>query len=614
VIQTEKQLAVINAGMAIMAPNYSGDPVDWAEKNIMEVPDSPVRGRLSLHRTPWLASALRIICDPETKLATVLASTQSGKSLLQRVYSAWQIVNAPGPMMLLQANDPEAKDFFVRYVRPLWKQCPQVQALLSESDNDKSTTADFKNGVTVYCRGIWNENNLQRLSLRTVICDEAWLAPRGHLAEAAARITAFSWLGRAIYMSQGGTVGDEFTTAHSGTDCREWSMACPECNFVQPWRWEFIRFPEDAKNNGVWDYQKVERGTTYECCNCHKRLADSPGVRNEANRIDRGAKFVATRETSTWGAVGLHWNCLCNSHWGKEGVRMLKAKEAYDAYGDEEPRRIFKQKRLAQSWSEEGGQMTAHTEAADYGMADVWNDEAWITPKAKLTDASIGIPDHSVPFRTMAVDVQRGHFWVEVRSWSRSGHSRLKYFGKIETWSGLDDLQKAHGVSHALVGVDCGDNTQEVYGQTAKRRWKSLRGSGQADFSIQVADGKPQRRFYSDKQRIIVPGLKDRAEVIMWSNLATKDFLAGLRARKLHGYPRDVSQEYVKQLNSEIRVKDQRTGKPHWILPSGNVHGNHAWDCALMGLVLAVRWGVVGRDATATVDSDPTGMSVDSAD
>lgn len=610
---TEQQNAILAAAQAVIRPNYSGDPVDWAEANILEVPDSPVRGRLSLARTPWLAAALRILCDPETKVAVIPAATQSGKSLLQRVYMSWQIVNAPRPMMTLQANDPEAKDFFLRYVRPLWNNCPPVKALLSDSDNDKSTTADFRNGVTVYCRGIWNENNLQRLSLGTIIVDEAWLAPRGHLAEAAARLQAFGWLGRAIYMGQGGRANDEFSALYDGSDKREWHFACVSCGHLQPWRWEFVRFPTEAKVNGIWDYQKVEAGTTYECCNCGVRMKDSPGVRAEANDPQRGAGFKATAKPATWGTVGLHWNCLINSHWGKEGVRMLKAKEAFDAYGDEEPRRIFKQKRLAQPWSEEGGAMTALVEAGDYGLNDTWQAEAWITPTAKITDSSLGIPEHSVPFRTLAIDCQRGFFWAEVRSWARNGSSRLRWFGKVDTWNGLDDLAKAHQVSRALVGADSGDNTQEVYAQTAKRGWKALRGSGQNDFAVADGQGKATRRFYSDKQRIIVPGLRERAELIVFANLAAKDFLAGLRNRRLHSYPRDVSDEYVKQLTSEVRITDSRSGKPIWILPDANRQvGNHAFDCAVMGLILAVRWGIIGREATETAEAVSPTSPVDS--
>ena len=34
------------------------------------------------------------------------------------------------------------------------------------------------------------------------------------------------------------------------------------------------------------------------------------------------------------------------------------------------------------------------------------------------------------------------------------------------------------------------------------------------------------------------------------------------------------------------------------IMPAGKTAGNHAWDCACMGVILAVRWGIIGRDVS----------------
>jgi hypothetical protein len=284
--------------------------------------------------------------------------------------------------------------------------------------------------------------------------------------------------------------------------------------------------------------------------------------------------------------------------WGELGVMMLKAKEANELYGDPDARRVFKQKRLAMPWSEEGGEIVNLSEAADYAMADDWDKEAVITPRGKVADRE-GAPDKSVPFRTGGVDVQRGHFWVVVRSFAVSGHSRLKAFSKIETWGNVEAFLKEHKVNPALVFVDSGDNTVEVYREATKRKWKCAKGSGNEDFAVTDKTGNTIRRFYSEKQRILVPGLPDRAELISWSNLAGKDLLHGLRARKVFTFPRDATADYVDQLNAEVRVKDKRTGKAHWILPAGK-QDNHALDCELLALLSAVRWGIVGKEASET--------------
>jgi len=585
---------LIAIGRSVLRPSDSGDIVEWLEANVHAIPDSPMPGPFRSDRTPWIAEALRIAADPETRMMTVLASIQSGKSLFARLFTCHIIANAPGPCMVLQANDPEAKDFAIRYLRPVWKNCPPVLARLKEEDMDRSTTADFDR-MTVYCRGIWNESNLQRLSLRYVIADECWLAPPSHLVEASARVTAFGWMGKRIFMSQGGKAGQEFHQLHETTDQRDWNFVCPRCQKLQPWVWEQVRFPEEAKEAGTWNLSKVAKGTTYECSGCLTRLPDTNASRYEANLK---GQFVATSVSANTGHVGLHWNSLATMSWGELGVMMLKAKEANDLYGDDAPRRVFKQKRLAMPWSEEGGDIVNLAEASDYALADDWANEAVVTPRGKVVDRE-GAPEKSTPFRTAGVDVQRGHFWVVVRRWATSGHSRLMAFAKIETWGNVESFLKTHGVNSAFVLVDSGDNTQEVYREATKRRWKCAKGSGNEDFAVTDKNGRTIRRFYSEKQRILVPGLAERAELISWSNLAGKDLLHGLRSRKVFTFPRDASADYVDQLNAEVRVKDKRSGKPQWILPAGKLD-NHALDCELLALLSAVRWGIVGKEASET--------------
>ena len=58
-------------------------------------------------------------------------------------------------------------------------------------------------------------------------------------------------------------------------------------------------------------------------------------------------------------------------------------------------------------------------------------------------------------------------------------------------------------------------------------------------------NGQTAKRFYSDVQSIMVPGQTNRARLLVWSNTAGKDLMAGLRARKVHTYPRDAVADYV---------------------------------------------------------------------
>jgi hypothetical protein len=302
------------------------------------------------------------------------------------------------------------------------------------------------------------------------------------------------------------------------------------------------------------------------------------------------------------GKVGLHWNSLASMSWGELGVLMLKAKEAADVYGDNDGRRLFKQKRLAMPWQEEGGEIVADASASEYNLGDVWEAEAYINGKGKVVDAK-DAPTGSIPFRTMGVDVQRGHFWVVVRSWAKTGHSRLYAFGKVETWGGVEDMARKASVHKAMVFVDAGDQTSMVYAETARRGWKCARGSGNEDFAVTDRDGKTTRRFYSERQRIQVPGLNGQPAVLVsWSNLQGKDLMHGMRVKRLHTFPRNADPFYIEMMSAEVRVKDKRTGKPMWILPQGK-KDNHAWDCELLCLLGAVRWGIGSRGESGPTEA-----------
>lgn len=583
---------LISLGRSVLRPSDSADIVEWCQDNVLSIPDSPLPGPFRSARTPWIAEALRLAADPETRLLSILASIQSGKTLFLRLLSCHIAARSPGPTLILQDNDQNARDFNLTALRPLWDNCPAVMARI-KPEMDRSSTIAFDR-MTAWVLGAHNDKNLQRRSIQWLLGDECWLWPKGHLAEASARVTAFGWMGKRIFMSQGGIEGDDFDVLYRSTDQRDWNFKCPHCQKLQPWVWEQIRFPDDAKSTAGWNKARVASGTTYECAHCRVQLQDNQGVRHECNA---GGAFVATSVAAQSGHIGLHWNSLAAMSWGELGVMMLEASEAFDTYGDEAPRRIFKQKRLAMPWSEEGGQMVADAQASEYNLADKWDNEAMLNPRGKLAG-----PDDDkskcIAVRTMGVDVQKGHFWAVIRSWSQKGESRLRYFGRVETWEGLDALAKAHGVHKAMVIVDSGDQTQMVYAQCARREWKVSKGSGQEDISV-----KGGKRAYSDPQAVAVPGSHVPARLIVFSALALKDILHGLRLRKLHTFARDTAPEYKDQMESEVRVKDRRTGKPMWILPQGK-KDNHALDCEVLAMLVAIRWRIVGGQADEP--SEPT--------
>ena len=584
---------LLGIGRDVLRPADSGDIVDWLEANVQAIPDSPMPGPFRADRTPWISASLRIVSDPECRMAVILAGIQSGKSLFARLFTCHIIANAPGPTMVLQANDAEAKDFAIRYLRPVWNNCPPVKARFRGDDMERSTTADFDR-MTIYCRGIYNESNLQRLSLRYVIADECWQAKQGHLAEAAARVTAFGWMGKMVYLSQGGREGQEFHQLHEQTDQRDWNFCCPTCSHIQPWIWSQVRMPEDAKVGKEWDFIKVSQGTTYECQSCKTKLPDNNATRMEAN--SKG-KFIATAKSSNASYVGLHWNSLASMSWGELAVMWLKAQESLEEYGDEEPMRIFIQKRLANVFKEQADEIQIEAAIGEFKMGDVWAEEGGFVkgrpvPFSQLTNEMVESPDF-VKMRFMGVDVQkRGFYWV-VRAWSGDGRSRLIDCGYCFTWSEVIEANKRNRVHPANVFVDSGFQTDEVFAACAANGWTATKGDQRNDFAWKIRTPigmKTEMRPYSVP---VVEAIGNkRIKRFFFSNLRLKDTLAALLRKGRHHRPKDAPEAYTEQMQSEKRTISQ-SGKPIWE-QIGDMD-NHFWDCEVLCILPALAWRLTGK-------------------
>lgn len=590
--------------LAVVRPSAMADPVDYLRHNVKKIPAGVFDGGYNPKRWPWIAEAVRIFNQTTTSRMFMPWAIGCGKTLTLKLNAAYLMANRRASMAIYLDSQDKAKGFTLNELRPLFEQVADIRNQMSADDNDKSGTLRFADGSLIHNRSASTEKHLQSLHVRYVFGSEAWQWPNGAIAMSMSRMKAAAFASKAIYESQPGDVegqGGEFWKYYLMTDQREWHMACPVCNHRQQWLWDFVRFPEGAKFVDGWDLELVQKGTTYECCNCRTRLEDNDEVRSVANEVERGAGFVATAKPEKAGYVGLHVNALASTSWGSLAVDMIKAKEVADAIGDMTPRKLFKNQVLALPWTDDTGTLVVSTESSDYAMKDDWSAMCYINPRGQIMDKEEA-PPGSVPFLSMAVDCQADHFWVIIRRWSRSGHSRLAAYEKVLStedladWTGLDAMAAKWGVHPQLVMVDSGGHdktTQVVYRQCAIRGWNCAKGSGQEYFNVKTKNGDTVRRFYQAPSAIHVPGVQKPTSLVVWSNLSGKDLFYGLRARKVFTFARDATPEYVEQLNAETRTKEN--GKPIWKLRQGVKH-NHAYDCELLGMLVACRWGIVGRD------------------
>ena len=185
-------------------------PWAWCEDHITSIPYSPIPGRFRSANSPWMREPMEALVDPKIRIVSIIAAIQSGKTSVGELGLAHIIANHPGPTLWLDQTDDDAKDQSESRLQKLFDECPPVKALYPANRHKRrNTTIHFANGMTLWVLGAHNKTNLQRRSIRWLICDETWRYPTGHMAEAEARVTAFGWLGKCLFMSQGGEEDDD---------------------------------------------------------------------------------------------------------------------------------------------------------------------------------------------------------------------------------------------------------------------------------------------------------------------------------------------------------------------------------------------------------------------
>lgn len=572
----------------IFKPDEGGDIVAWLQENIRQIPFSPMPSGFRVKETPWLAEPLRACADPEIRLVQVIAPIQSGKSLMAEMLSCFILARQPAPTLYLNDTDDNAADWMQTRLKVLWENVPAVLSKLAKDETGKKGSGTVQSDeMSFWCLGAFNEKNLQRRSIRWLVGDETWLWPQGHMAEASARVTSFGWLGKRIFMSQGSFQGDDTEACWNTTDKREWSFACPKCDYKQQFLWDQIRIPEEALGkDGDHDFMAVKTGTTYECESCKYRFKDSRSSRDEMNQRGFYARMNGRADPVN---VGYRWNALCARSWGTLAEMYLRAKMAADLNGDTKAMQIFKQKQMADFWTDAPDAFDTLQTVGDYKMGDEWPQECLIDPKTRKLHEDKTLKDQ-IKIRFLTVDVQRTGFFCLIRSWAKGGDSRLVKWKFVQTWEDIADMAKANDVIPAFVYVDCGDQFDDVIRQCGINKWTALRGDARNDFTwrVQTSGGmKSVAKVYAPARMVNVG--TGAVRVHHFSNLALKDQLARLRRLGKHTCAADAGQDYLEQMESEVRTR-RTDGKPEW--RRIGKRANHLWDCEVMQLMPALAFGI----------------------
>ena len=580
--------------MDAWTPADRREPWRWCEDHIRSIPYSPLPGPFRSENSPWICEVMEAIVDPKIRLVSIIAAVQSSKTTSPELTLCYIIANLPGPCLWLDQTDEDAKDESESRLQKLFESCEPVKKLFPKNKNkQRNCTIHFSNGMTLWLLGAYNKTNLQRRSIRWLFGDETWRWPVGHMAEAEARTTAFGWLGKCVFMSQGGEENDDTHRKFETTDMREWHYKCPKCGKYIPYKWENVEWDDDCKDeNGEYDFSKINHSTALKCPECGEYFEDSDRMRRILNK---DGKFIALNPNASKENVGFHWNALASMSWGKLAELYLRAKIAARK-GDSSLLQQFYQKRLALAWREFAEDYRLEIASGSYNSGDVWNEEAGFDKLGEIIAPPFAENEVIAPLRIMSVDVQMNCFYLVVRAWSINGSSRLLWHEKVLTWEDIEEIQKHFRILDNLVFVDAGYNSFEVYKHCGERNWIALMGDNRANFFHRLPNGKTVLRFYSPVKHIFISRYV-KCRMHFWSNLNVKDTLARIRRNQNPSdgatweVPTDISEDYLKQMESEHRIKKGNS----WIWEQIGNRPNHYLDCEAMNCAGALMLKIVGN-------------------
>lgn len=570
-----------------------------------------VPGRFDIESAPFCREVFDALQNPTVREVVDMSSVQSLKTLIAELYLLWSIVENPGPTQWLQNTDEEADEHAKERFLKLIAAFPCVHRYFTQYRHDRTTR--FINFAHMYLRmeGQANIKNLQRKSIKTQVRSEVWQWKSGHLKEADARMTQFTFNSKSFTESQPGVADDQMDALYSSGNQKVWQFACLGCGKFQPYLWSYIRQDgtraamrwEDSsrtrRDDGEWRWNELVPTIRYECIYCGHGHTDDPRTRR---LMLASGKYIAQNPNAPPTIESFNRNQLCipNLPWFETkigGVKNFLVANDWHKKGVDGYLREFFQKVMAEKY-------------------DPNKHAGWKQP---LVYISGDWPDEK--FRFMTVDVQETFFPAVIRAWSIKGASRLLWAGNLASWQEVSDKQKEFKVFDASVFVDSSYDTREVYKRCALHgHWGELNRRARWFCWYPMNGEQHERRSFAWKnprteKTILLPyqfpfkpvdgyigtdeqGRQRNPELIFWANGTIKEILCRLRDGKGAEWLAydGVCEEWKTAMFSERRVSVvDKYGQVKFVWQRIGKRLNNLWDCEAMQVVAAAIGGALGE-------------------
>ena len=536
---------------------------------------------------PFQRAPFDAISDPRIYRVVIKSATQLLKTVAIENSIGYFSHQDPGPMLVLQPRDADARAFSKERIAPMIRDTPVLRTIYADSKSRVSNNTIEEKlfpGGMLAITSAGSPGNLARRAIRFLFCDEVDKYPATAGSEgnpvslARKRLSTFRHRKKEILTCSPTYAGSEIDRTYEGSDRREYYVPCPACGHFQSL---MLRFRTQVRwDDSLLTPEEKARSARYYCEACSEPWDDA----KRWSAVEKGE----WRARAQFNGVAGFWISELYSPWKQLSEIVLDYLQKKDSAED---LKTFVNTSLAENWIEKG-------------EAPEW--EILLNRRDKYMPGTI--PEGGL-FLTAGVNVQRDRLEVEVVAWGRGKESWSVEYQILEgktsepaVWKELEALRAKtyptpNGVEVPIsrMFVDSGDGTttNDVY------LWVRSQPAGQVG-AIKGTDkgtlpvGQPTPVEVNAGGRKIKHGIKLRMIVVSFFK---SEFYADLKKRaptaeeQAQGwtYPpgfchfpdgKNYGDEHFKQICAEQLVThpNKRTGrtKTEWMQTRPR---NEALDC-----------------------------------
>ena len=572
---------------------------EWADRFRMLSPKAVSEpGLWRTSRTPYLKEIMDCL-SPHSPCRRVVfqKGAQVGGTEAGNNWIGYVIHIAPGPMMAISPTVELAKRNSKQRIAPLLEDTPELRNLVpsprSKESGNTVLSKEFLGGILIMT-GANSGVGLRSAPVRYLFLDEIDGYPsdvdgEGDPVILAEKRTATFKNRRKVFLVSTPTLKglSRIVREFEASDKRYYYLPCPKCNYMQPLKFEQLRWKEGLPIN-----------VKYECIDCEETFTEH----HKTEMLEKG-KWIATKKGNK-NTVGFHLSSLYSPigwfGWDDAAAQYEQAK----TYSEE--MKGFVNTVLGEAYEEE------------------FDAPEWKRIYERREDYKIGTVPRRGLFLTAGVDIQRNRIECEVVAWGELKESwSIDYIlldgdtAERTVWDKLKNVlhksyrhENGQDMPIRVMAIDSGYATQDVYNWTnnfTQPVWGAYGIRANLPHTVVAIKGQDRDNAlilsYSKagvgKRKGLrvcnVSGPVAKGELYRWLKLefpTEEEMEQG--AKNPYGachFPQ-YGEEYFKQLTAEKCIKRMHKGYPKLVWEKDPRRDNEALDCRVYARAAASLYGI----------------------